>query len=54
MDAVALAYYALICGLLAAAGPRLGRLPARFVAGVVVGLAAAAVLPHVRTLLAGL
>ncbi len=51
MDPVALTYYALICGLLGAAAPRLGALPVRFVLGAIVGLASAAALPIVRQML---
>ena len=53
MDPIALTFYAVICGLLSAVAPSLGgRLP-RLAIGAVVGVIAAAVLPMVRTALAG-
>jgi hypothetical protein len=48
MDPVNMAYYAAVCGLLAAASPLLQGVVARVAAGAVVGLIAAAVLPWVR------
>ncbi|MBP7240441.1 hypothetical protein [Amaricoccus sp.] len=48
MDPVTLLYYAAVCGLLGMAGPFLGGHAGRFVAGVLVGLAAAAALPPLR------
>jgi hypothetical protein len=48
LDPVALAYYAAVCGLLSVAGPSLGGAAGRFIAGVVVGLVAAAALPALR------
>lgn len=50
MDPLALAYYALICGLLGLAAPRLGGSALRFGVGVAVGLLAASVLPLLRAL----
>ena len=48
MDPVTLIFYALVCGLLGFFAPQLGRAPARFIIGAIVGIAAAAVLPIVR------
>lgn len=48
MDTVALVYYAVVCGLLAMAGPSIRGAAARFAAGVFVGLVAAWALPTVR------
>lgn len=53
MDPVALAYYALICGLLGLAAPRLRTPGLRFAIGVVVGLVAAGALPGLRAFLGG-
>jgi hypothetical protein len=50
MDPVTLAYYAVICGLLSLAAPRLATPMQRFVAGVLVGLVAAGGLPFLRAL----
>lgn len=51
MDSITLLYYAAVCAVLSAYAPRLGRAPVRFVIGAIVGIAAAAILPVVRTLL---
>lgn len=48
MDPVSLIFYAVVCGALGAAGPRLGALPARLAVGAVVGVLAAALLPGLR------
>ncbi len=53
MDPVTLGFYASVCAILGLAGPRLGGPLARLGIGALVGLAAAAVLPLVRGLLAG-
>ncbi|WP_165586926.1 hypothetical protein [Pseudaestuariivita atlantica] len=49
MDTTALVFYALICGGLSLAGPRLGAPFLRFGIGAAVGIAAAAILPLVRS-----
>ena len=49
MDVTALVFYAAICGLLSLASPRLGRPFVRLAIGAVVGLAAAALLPILRS-----
>ena len=51
MDPVTLLFYAIVCGLLGAAGPKLGRLWARLAIGAVIGVTAAAMLPLLRGLL---
>lgn len=51
MDLVALVFYGCVCGLLSLAGPKLGRAPVRFGAGLLVGVAAVTVLPMIRALL---
>ncbi|MBY6003185.1 hypothetical protein KUV62_04650 [Salipiger bermudensis] len=48
MDLVSLVYYAIICGLLCWAGPRIGGPVLRVLAGVLVGVLAAAVLPALK------
>ena len=48
MDPVTLVYYGAICGCLSLVSPRLSPWFVRAVAGVVVGLAAAAALPALR------
>lgn len=50
MDLTALLFYALVCGLLSWAGPRLGAPFVRFGIGAMVGIVAAAVLPSLRAL----
>ncbi|SIO14789.1 hypothetical protein [Vannielia litorea] len=50
MDGVSLAYYAVVCGLLAGFVPVHWRMPARFGLGLLVGLVAAGVLPALRGL----
>lgn len=51
MDPVTLVYYAVICGLLSAFGPRLARRIVRLSIGAVIGLIAAAALPYLKTAL---
>lgn len=53
MDVVALGFYALVCGVLSWAGPRLGTPIMRFAIGAVVGIVAASLLPSVRIVLGG-
>ena len=53
MDITALVFYALICGVLSLAGPRLGTPLIRFGIGALVGVVAAAVLPSVRLVVGG-
>ena len=48
MDVTALVYYGAICGLLAVASPRLTPVAVRLLAGIVVGLVAAGLLPALR------
>ena len=51
MDPVTLVYYGAICGLLAVASPRLTPVAVRLLAGIVIGLVAAGVLPVLRAVL---
>lgn len=51
MDFVTVSYYALVCGLLGLAGPRLGAPVLRLVIGGIVGILAATMLPSLRALL---
>ncbi|MCU0908087.1 MAG: hypothetical protein MUF73_11695 [Rhodobacteraceae bacterium] len=51
MDPVTILYYAAVCGALAAFAARAGGFLPRVALGVIVGLAAAAVLPILRTVL---
>ncbi|UXX82250.1 hypothetical protein [Roseovarius pelagicus] len=53
MDLIALGFYAMICGVLGLAGPRLGAAPMRLGIGAVVGIAAAATLPFIKAAIAG-
>jgi hypothetical protein len=53
MDVTALVFYALVCGGLGWAGPRLGAPLMRFGVGVIVGIVAVTLLPMIRTLLGG-
>ena len=48
MDPVTMTYYAVICGSLGALSPRVTPGALRIVLGIVVGLAAAALLPVLR------
>lgn len=48
MDPINLAFYAAVCGLLAAFGPALGGLWSRIVVGIVVGMIASATLPFLK------
>lgn len=51
MDAVSIGFYAVICGALSAAGPALGGLIKRISAGMLVGAAAAWLLPMLKVAL---
>ena len=53
MDVTALIFYAIICGALGLAGPRLGRPLLRLGIGAGVGILAAALLPGLRGLIGG-
>lgn len=53
MDIIALAFYAVVCGLLGLAGPRLGAAPVRLGIGAAVGIIAATALPYIKAVLAG-
>lgn len=53
MDVTSMVFYALVCGLLSFAGPRLGTPLVRFGIGALVGIIAAAVLPSVRVVVGG-
>ena len=53
MDFIALGFYALVCGALSFAAPKLGRPFSRFVIGAGIGILAAAVLPIIKGILAG-
>ncbi|WP_323766369.1 hypothetical protein [Marinovum sp.] len=48
MDLITVTYYALVCGVLGLAGPRLGRPPIRLIVGGIVGILAATLLPALR------
>jgi len=50
MDVTALVFYALVCGCLSLASPGLGRPAIRIAIGAVVGIAAAALLPFLKTM----
>lgn len=51
MDVVTIAYYATVCGVLSLAGPRMSRAPVRFAVGIGIGVAAALLLPVIRSAL---
>ena len=48
MDVTALTFYAIVCGVLSWAGPRLGQPVVRFGIGALVGIVAATALPTLR------
>lgn len=50
IDATAIAWYAVICGVLSALAPSFGGRLARIIVGGIVGIVAATVLPMVRAL----
>jgi hypothetical protein len=50
MDMTALIFYAIVCGLLSLASPTVGKPVTRIAIGALVGIAAAALLPVLRTL----
>jgi len=49
MDLFNIVYYGLICGLLGAFAPKLGKRNVRFVIGIAIGVIAATLLPEVRS-----
>ncbi len=51
MDVLGLVFYGAVCGLLSWAGPVLGAPIVRLGVGVAVGIAAAGILPIIRTAL---
>jgi hypothetical protein len=51
MDPISLGFYALVCGCLSVAAPRLGGLAPRLAIGAGVGLIAATFLPMLRGML---
>lgn len=51
MDPIALAFYAVVCGVLSAVAPSMPRLPIRLAIGAVVGMAAASFLPMLKGML---
>jgi len=53
MDPIALAFYAVICGLLSLFAPTLGGMVPRLAFGAIVGIVAAALLPALKTLIGG-
>lgn len=53
MDPITLAFYAIVCGCLSAASPRIPRLPVRLGIGAVVGIVAATLLPWIKGALPG-
>ena len=52
MDPISLVFYAIVCGCLGYAAPRFGGPGLRLAIGALVGIAAASVLPLIRTGLA--
>lgn len=52
MDIITVSYYAIVCGVLGMAGPKLGGRVTRLIIGAIVGIVAATLLPAVR-LIAG-
>lgn len=53
MDPVALVFYALVCGILSLASPRLGTPFLRMAIGAAVGIAAAFLLPVLKDAVGG-
>lgn len=53
MDLLSLAFYALVCAVLSLFAPQLGGRAARLAVGAAVGVAAATLLPVLRTTLFG-
>ena len=53
MDPISLAFYAIVCGILSLIAPNLGGMAPRLAIGAAVGIAAAAILPLIRTALGG-
>lgn len=53
MDPISLAFYAAVCGVLSLFAPRLGGRVQRLLAGGVVGVVAATVLPVLRGIFGG-
>lgn len=51
MDVTTLSFYAIVCGLLSLASPSLGTPFLRIMIGAGVGIAAAALLPSIKTAL---
>ena len=51
MDPIALAFYAVVCGVLSAVAPTVPRLPVRLAIGAVVGMVAASLLPALKGML---
>lgn len=51
MDIITVSYYALVCGILGLAGPRLGAPVIRLIIGGIVGVLAATLLPALRLIL---
>ncbi|MCC1494116.1 hypothetical protein [Cognatishimia sp. F0-27] len=50
MDPITLSFYAVVCGCLSVAAPRLGGFVPRLIVGAVVGLVAATLLPPFRSI----
>ena len=48
MDPISIGFYAIVCGCLGAAGPKLGAFPIRLAIGVTTGVIAALVLPIIK------
>lgn len=53
MDPIAMLFYALVCGALSLFAPNLGGTLPRLAVGAVVGVAAAGVLPLLKTMMMG-
>lgn len=48
MDPISIVFYAVVCGCLGAAGPKLGAFPVRLAIGATTGVIAAIVLPMIK------
>ena len=53
MEPISLGFYAVVCGVLSAASPRLGGFLPRLLTGAVVGVIAAALLPVIKGIMSG-
>lgn len=53
MDPITITFYAVVCGCLSAASPRVPKLPVRLAVGAVVGIIAALLLPFLKGMMSG-